>query len=315
MDILFVQTADAQRYRQMLDITSQTVSCYCGLHKYSYERFTGIKRGFFPWHATYNRIPILSTLLTHGFRGWVLYLDADAYIADLTFDLHKFLLAQDNVAFLAAPDGFEPKVWWRMNAGVFAINLAHPVGQQIVREWQKDFLAITDEDLARAAVWDDIPNDQVLLQNLLRNHSDFENVCRVNNEIARVMNHSESIFIRQVLRRANLSFEDRVNTIRDAVNAVLGAMAMATSRLDTKFVDDVIEDAITSLYKCIFLRVPDRAGVTNAIQRMRTPGHSLAFELEGALKSTEFAANFPRFVKTYLKTSLSDDNGSPPTSK
>jgi hypothetical protein len=193
--------------------------------------------------------------------------------------------------------------------------LAHPVGQQIVREWQKDFLAITDEDLARAAVWDDIPNDQVLLQNLLRNHSDFENVCRVNNEIARVMNHSESIFIRQVLRRANLSFEDRVNTIRDAVNAVLGAMAMATSRLDTKFVDDVIEDAITSLYKCIFLRVPDRAGVTNAIQRMRTPGHSLAFELEGALKSTEFAANFPRFVKTYLKTSLSDDNGSPPTSK
>lgn len=91
MGIVFVQTADPIRYRIFLEITSQTVREYCARHGFGYESFLGIARGYHPWQATYNRIPILRRWADSGFSGWICYLDADAYIADLAFDLRAYL--------------------------------------------------------------------------------------------------------------------------------------------------------------------------------------------------------------------------------
>ena len=114
MNVLFMQTADVT-YRPLLELTSQTVTEYCARHQYLYESHLGIVRGYYPWHATYNRIPLLKRLLNAGYSGWVCYLDADAYIADLDFDLTAYLRDKGDFALIAAPGARAG--WWDVNAG------------------------------------------------------------------------------------------------------------------------------------------------------------------------------------------------------
>ena len=45
--------------------------------------FFGIVRGFHSWQATCNRSGLLKRLIDTGYKGWVCYLDADAFVADL----------------------------------------------------------------------------------------------------------------------------------------------------------------------------------------------------------------------------------------
>src|SRR5258708_2102608 len=83
MDIVCLQTADPDIYYDLLYQTSKTVRLYCNRHGIRYESYIGIKRGYFAWHATFNRIFLIKELLDSGFRGWICYIDADAYVANL----------------------------------------------------------------------------------------------------------------------------------------------------------------------------------------------------------------------------------------
>jgi hypothetical protein len=78
-------------YFDMLCLSARANRAYCRRHEIAYQAFVGVKRGFHSWQATYNRIPLLQELVDAGFAGWVLYLDADAYVADLDFDLRLYL--------------------------------------------------------------------------------------------------------------------------------------------------------------------------------------------------------------------------------
>jgi Glycosyl transferase family 90/Methyltransferase domain len=218
MKILFMQTADVT-YRSLLEVTAQTVREYCARHGCEYESFFGITRGFHPWHAAYNRISLLKRLLDSGYSGWVCYLDADAYIVNLNFDLRDYLKDKANVALIIAPGGPSPH-WWNINDGVFLINLAHPVGQAIVGSWSRGFDEITDEQLRAAAAWSQVTDDQNLLHQVLQDVPNAEQSTLVDKECPRLLNYHDGMFIRQVLRVVG-SLEKRTALLRKQVEEVL----------------------------------------------------------------------------------------------
>lgn len=167
MTLLFLQTCDPHVYRPMLDITSATVREYCARHRFGYSRYIGIIRGDKPWHAALNRIVLLRAIAASGFAGWVIYLDADAYIHDLAFDIGPILARNANVALLAAGSGVMPQQWWDINDGIFAIDLAHPGGRAIVAGWNDRLDCMTDAMLASEKTWGDVANDQEMLHCVL----------------------------------------------------------------------------------------------------------------------------------------------------
>jgi hypothetical protein len=216
LEILFIQTSDLDKYRELLNLTSQVVQKYCNTHEYLYESYLGVIRGFHPWQATFNRIPILHRLCESDFSGWVCYLDADAFVADLNFDLRSYLSDKDNIALIGA-QGASP-YWWAVNAGVLFFNFGHPLGRAIVREWHKAFTAITDEEL-RSADWGSFPDDQTLLHHVLRTMPYVENHIIVDRAQPPLINY-EGRFIRQILRTAG-SIEQRADRLRAEVGRVL----------------------------------------------------------------------------------------------
>src|SRR3954447_11671177 len=90
-EVLVLQSADPYHYFDMLVETSRTVRHFCQTNGFRYQCVIGIKRGYYSWHATFNRIILLKELIASGYLGWVFYIDADAYIADQTFDLRAYL--------------------------------------------------------------------------------------------------------------------------------------------------------------------------------------------------------------------------------
>lgn len=222
MQVLFFQTAEAN-YRPLLELTSQTVREYCTRHQCSYESYFGIIRGYYPWQATYNRIPMLQRMLDSGYDGWVCYLDADALISDLDFDLRAYLADKQDYALIAAP-GKDDGPWWDVNAGVFLLNLAHPMGKLIVRRWSAQFASLSDEDLKAGVEWHQIANDQGMLHMLLQGIENARAHVLVTGERPWLLNGLEGRFIRQVMRSRG-GMPERVAMIAKAVRRVMGDQA------------------------------------------------------------------------------------------
>ena len=222
MDVLFLQTADQVKYKPVLELTSRTVVEYCSIHGFSYESFLGIYRGYHSWQATYNRIPLLRRIAESGFSGWVCYMDADAYIVDLHFDLRKYLSDKDEIAFIAATDrpGQPDREFWFVNAGVFFVNLGSRYGREIIYEWAEAFERITDRELEAARKWGDVLNDQDMLQRVLKGLSAPERAFLILYGEGNVINYHAK-FIPQVLRHESTSFDERTEIIRAATNKVV----------------------------------------------------------------------------------------------
>jgi len=213
--VLVLQTADADRYAPMLAITATNVREYCRRQGFDYESFLGIKRGFHPWQATFNRIPMLEELVARGFAGWAVYLDADAYIQDLDFDLTAYLAAKQDRAAIFATSGVtgEP---WDVNAGVALINLGHPLGRELVAQWAVGFAAHDDETLREASEWMGPGNDQDLLHQILRRDAAIAEAVLV--EPMAFINGPHASFIRQQLRALAPTLETRLETLAAAVS-------------------------------------------------------------------------------------------------
>src|SRR5262249_39065717 len=126
-DVLLMQTADPVAYKEMLDLTSRTVVAYCQRHGFPYECYIGVKRGAAAWMAVYHRIFMLSERIQRGYRGWVVYMDADAFVADLSFDLRAYIVENSKYCFMAAGGGSSTP--WDINSGSFLINLGDPNGR------------------------------------------------------------------------------------------------------------------------------------------------------------------------------------------
>ena len=212
---VLLQTSDAHVYAPILHETARVNRAYCARHGLEYQCFIGIKRGYHPWQATFNRIPLLFELAQAGDVGWVVYLDADAYVFDLAFDVQAYLSANAHRACIVAPGSAVAK--WDVNAGVLFVNLQHMLGRKLVEAWAAAFAAaISDEGLlASAGPWSAGVDDQILLQRVLRDNRDILDATLVDS--SETINYATGSFIRQILRSSVDSLPLRLQwTARDA---------------------------------------------------------------------------------------------------
>jgi hypothetical protein len=217
--IILYQTASGAVYERMLAATEPGHRAYCEANRLDYRVEVGVRRGFHAWQASFNRVEYLHELLERGFRGWFVYLDADAVIVQSGFDLRRYLGKREGAALIAAPGGPED---WNINNGIFFLNLGRPEGRELVQRWWRSFHgAITEEMLEHARQpWQPLadgrpfPDDQHLLQmELLRSKDLMQALCL---ETRGLINLTNGRFIRQFLR-ATGSPEHRLAAIEEAV--------------------------------------------------------------------------------------------------
>lgn len=224
--IVLLQTSDPEAYRGFLDITARVNRAYCERQGITYHAWIGIARGIHPWQATFNRIPILKGFLNAGYEGWVLYLDADAYVADLSVDIRAFLAARAERSIIGALG--HNKSLSDLNAGVIFFNFAHPQTRFILEEWHRLFHAeISDEMLAAAAEgWSLRPNDQDLLQRVLRDNL-IDLWPGIGIEDRADFNTRDARFVRQVLRKDAPDLVQRMAIAERDVAEILAEAGLA----------------------------------------------------------------------------------------
>ena len=219
LDITVCQSADPFRYLPMLAVTAPNVVEYCRRHGLAYESFVGIKRGAWNWQASFNRIAMLRELIERGFTGWAVYLDADCYIRDLDFDLSAYLGEHRDRGAIFARSGMSDH-GWDVNSGVAMVNCGHSLGRRLVERWAAAFDAFSDAVLARMPDWQGA-DDQQMLHAVLRD--DPEIAAAVYVESMDLLNSAHARFVRQRLRAQFATFDERLRTIAEEVDAVMRA--------------------------------------------------------------------------------------------
>lgn len=216
--ITIFQTSDQSKYLKMLDATSATTRLYCARHGYEFHSFIGVWRGFHNWHATYNRIPYLMNQLEMGNRGWILYMDADAYVNNIDFDLREYLKDKTNYAIIGAGGGGKD-VYWDINIGVFLINLGHEFARLIIKKWHEFFMSYSDEQLQKALTWEkDIPSDQGMMHMTLDKFP--EHAADVLRAETSFINSPHASFVRQILRAGWTNFDEREKKVIALANEI-----------------------------------------------------------------------------------------------
>ena len=192
--VIFLQTADPDRYFNMLMTSARYNRLYCQRWGLNYQAFIGIKRGYYPHHAMLNRTFLLNELSLMGYRGWVIYVDADAIAVrpeeDISAKLKNLREKSCWMSLYSVRTPDDPNyVWSEINTGVFAVDLAANRARLLVKFWQ--FLysdVIKDEEFRHADTWDKIINDQNSLCELLlifNRFFDLVNEVDISQEIGR----------------------------------------------------------------------------------------------------------------------------------
>jgi hypothetical protein len=216
-----IQTADPSVYKPMLDITAEAATCFCRRQGIEYRQVVGIVRGFHPWHAAFNRIPLLAEMVRAQCGGWVIYLDADAYPFDMRFDLKGYLAARRGWGIVAAKGG---DAVYQPNSGILILNLDDTRTQEVIMSWQGSFQAELPDDRMRSLRdWAPI-DDQSLLHVVLDKRGDAGQL--VLTESFDVIGWPGSSFLRQELRQFG-TFTERcaalARGVADAVNETSAA--------------------------------------------------------------------------------------------
>jgi hypothetical protein len=218
--VTLLQTADADHYVDLLRVTRAANERFAQRAGADYVCHLGIKRGYYPWHATFNRIPLLKEMLDAGYDGWVLYMDADAYIVDLDFDLRAYLADKSGYALIAGPATPDPEPWC-VNAGTFLIDLRHPDARRLVELWHAHFMSTTDAHLRASPDWHDVQCDQERLQHILISQPALTRNLLI--EDPAFFNGANASFLRQALRSGASSLQERIERVKAEVAPVLAA--------------------------------------------------------------------------------------------
>ncbi len=226
---ILLQTCDPFVYFDLLAASSRANRAFCQRHGIAYAAFVGIKRGFHPWQAMFNRILLLQEYLEQGYTGWILYLDADAFVADLAWDVRGYLADKADYAAVMTPGG-EAVADWAVNDGVGFFNLRDPACRHLIAAWHRAFMEISDSALRAAAQWELIRNDQDLLQDVLREDRGLR--TRVFLESPARINSRSASLIRQVLRAQEPDMLARRRAIEAEVEMALRANCPAVFRPD-----------------------------------------------------------------------------------
>ncbi len=187
---------------------------YCDRWGLSYQAFIGIKRGYYPHHATLNRIFLLYELVKQGHKGWVLYVDADAITISPDYNIPlKFSKLRACKKWMWLYSVKHPNdqnfIWYEINAGIFAIDLASNRARLLLEFWYTFYTELMqEEDYRGAKNWNDIMNDQSSLCALLTIFNKYFNLqeeIEINWEI-------RSVF-EQILRSSpeNISHDEELS--------------------------------------------------------------------------------------------------------
>lgn len=290
-NVIFIQTSD-DSYWNLGRHSSRTVYEYCTKNDYSFKYYKGIHRGYYPWHAAYNRIPILKKFLTDGFSGWLCYLDADAYIYDLDFDLDTYLAERTKFSIIAASD--MPRNPDRdpcyINDGVFFLNFSHPVTRTIVEKWNEFLDNATDTQFKNSVTWGQgIHDDQamlhIILKELLNKENDFIYLNRIENM---VLNYLEGTFIRQSLR-VDGDLHQREDIILKQIKSILSSSVARR----------IYGELAASLYRVFLLREPEANGLRGTVDVLMA-GRSIDENFKNLFSSPEFQEKKEIFLKTHV---------------
>lgn len=296
MKIMFLQSADAVHYRPFLDVTSATIKEYCARHGTEYEAFIGLKRGIHPWQAALNRIPILKGHVDQGFSGWIIYMDADSYIADLDFDLRTYLSGKADYAMIAAPSGVTPPRWWDVNNGVVAFNLTHPLACDLIGRWHDRLAMNSDEALAGEGRWSDVVDDQHIFHESLMEIEDLaEHLFRDDGADA-VFNWNNR-FIRQRVRLTG-TMATRLSGLKEMVDEVIGSNPDRErhTQLEAAAQAHANSEFVGALYTVVLGREPDQGGFDGVMRALKRGERTYAQELGACLESPEFRGRLPQFI-------------------
>jgi len=61
--LVVIQSCDKDVYAPLMEASAVSNKLYCNKYGLTYNSYVGIKRGFFPWHACFNRIIMLKEYL------------------------------------------------------------------------------------------------------------------------------------------------------------------------------------------------------------------------------------------------------------
>ena len=296
--ITLLQTCDPQVYPEMLRCSRAINEYYAAKAGLDYSCYIGLKRGFYPWQAVFNRVFLIKEMLDSGFTGWVFYLDADAYVADLGFDLQAYLREHAARAFIAGP-GARAEDGWDVNSGAFLINLGHPNGRRLAELWHADVMSTPEAHLAAAPNWHDVTSDQRRLHGILAANPGILADIRV--EDRTFMGDVMSGFARQILRVYAPTLEERVAAMRTDIAAILAPLADAPlpeaarpAVLAPSAPGSMAESyaLVGALYEVVLGRPADVGGLEYDAERLRSKGRAAGLQLvfQELLGSDEYRA-------------------------
>ena len=271
MKNVFFQTADARVYARLLGLTSKTVLTYCEANGHHYQAFLGVKRGYWPWHASYNRIYIFEELLARGDYDWAVFLDADAFVSDLTFDLDAYLSDKAGFAAIMTHSDATPD-WWDVNDGVMLLNLRHPEAHTLVQGWKQGFeTAFTDTKLRAQVHWAN-PNDQDLVQRVLIANPHLKPLVMM--ESRKLMNSMEARFIKQFVRESCPDLNTRTAEIEKRVNEIMADRDAATEAATRLAACERREDLVNGAYTELLGRLADETGLLHFTTLLEREGEA-----------------------------------------
>jgi hypothetical protein len=218
MKPFLIQTSDKSVYAEMLDVTSRNISTFCRRHDLCYRVFKGLKCGQWDWHSCFNRIYMFDELIAEGHDGWVIYIDADAFIVDLNFPIRQYLDSKSDRAGIVVHSSATP-AHWDINDGVMFLNLRIPTAKLIVRDWIRRHEEIFEETEYLSPDRPTYFGDQRLLQHVLRENPNWFDTLHV--ETQDLMNSMHASFIRHHIREFTSDFSCRLSKIRQDVDNVM----------------------------------------------------------------------------------------------
>ena len=296
MLVTFLQTADPVEYREMLEVTSRTFVAYCARNRCDYQFHLGVIRGVKPWHAVMNRVPLLEAFIARGYGGWVVYADADAYVADLDFDIRGYLEGKQDFFMAASASGVPDAPWWDINNGGFALNCAHPLAATVLAAWRAKLDAPSMEELAAEVAWGVVIEDQHALHLTLQETPGAE--AGLFQDGGRTLNW-EAQFIRQVVRDpAKHTRASRVAALRARTASVLGEdWAPPDVSAEVQAKEGLREEFIDAMYRSLLGRNADPGGRAYALGVLNRGERTMEQELRAALSSDEARSYLLQMLK------------------
>jgi hypothetical protein len=181
LKIKVIQTSDSETgYKTLLDVNRKINEEYCRKMGYEYLAYYGIKRGYYPWQATFNRIYLMEDELDRKAVDWVLYIDADAVVADMGRRLEDIIFEGNNVnmAFIFCK-GCADELY-DINAGVFFMNVNGAFARPVISTWKSLFESICSQRILylakqpwSLAAGQLLIQDQSLLEYVFRMYNNF----------------------------------------------------------------------------------------------------------------------------------------------